>query len=176
MLLSPPADTGPDSPIEAVLHPAQAPGAGRMAEAFAVDIEALMDISLFRHGHATLRKDLNYMHGLLQRAQPYLDKREELLEAQRELKDLLVRGDLSGISRPRLLQLKTLAQADIRGQLAGVSELKNDLAEARQDIINGGGDPKWIRKPPRPVREIEAERAARIAEDNEALRLGHYTF
>lgn len=172
---SPPADTGPASPIEAVLHPAQAPGVGRLAEAFAVDIEALMRISLIRHGQATPREDLNFMHRLLERAKPFLDKKAELLQAQAALKDVLELGDLSGISRPRLRQLEALARADIRGQLADVSELKTDLADARQDIINGGGDPKWISQPPRPIREIEAERARRIAEDNEALRLGHYT-
>ncbi len=172
-----PVETGPASPTEAVLHPAQAPGVGRLAEAFAVDIEALMRISLFRHGHATPREDLYFMHRLLQQTQPFLDRKAELFEAQAALKDVLEQhGDLSGISRPRLRELETLARADIRGQLADVSQLKKDLADARQDIINEGGDPKWISQPPRPIREIEAERARRIAEDNEALRLGHYTF
>jgi hypothetical protein len=173
---SPSADSGPASPTEAVLHPAHAAGAARLAEHFAEDIEELMRISLFRHGQATFRQDLNFMDRLFKETEPFLDMREGLLRAQAVLKNMLARGDVSGIGQPRLRELKTLAEADIHSQLAGINTLKKDLEDARQDIINHGGNPNWISKPPRPIHEIKAERAAQIANDDEVLQQGQRTF
>ncbi|HET7865726.1 MAG TPA: hypothetical protein VFL86_15090 [Burkholderiaceae bacterium] len=184
---SPPASTSasaevtrPDSPTETLRHPADVAHVGELADQLAEPLDELWGLQVPHLPPCLDRDALVGANRFLARHEHLLDMKD-LRDAQDCLRDLLEHavqeGRLPGVSEARLGGLRALAEADLRALTAPLRQFKAGFEDIYDEVVNSkGGDPNWFRRRARPTQEIEAQRAARIAADNEALRLGHYTF
>lgn len=177
-----PEATEPVSPTEALRPPDKLAHVGELANQLAEPLDKLWGLRVpgLPPFHYMDRDALVNANHFLTRHEHLLDMKD-LRHAQDCLRDLLdhgvQEGRLPGVSESRLGGLRLLSEVDLMSLTKPLRQFKAGFAEIYDEVVNvRGGDPNWFRQRARPIEDIEAERAARIAADNEALRLGHYTF
>lgn len=172
--------TRADAPTEVLRHQSDVAHVGELADQLAAPLDQLWGLRVPLLSPWPDRDALVDANRFLARHEHLLDMKD-LRNAQDCLRDLLEHavqeGRLPGVSEARLGGLRALAEADLWALTAPLRQFKDGFAALYDEVVNvNGGDPNWFKRRARPAQEIEAQRAAQIAADNEALQLGHYTF
>lgn len=177
-----PEATDPVSPTEALRPLDKLAHVGELANQLAEPLDELWRLRVpgLPPFHYMDRDALVDAHHFLARHEHLLDMKD-LRHAQDGLRDLLDHavkdGRLPGVSEARLEGLRLLSEVDLMSLTKPLRQFKAGFAEIYDEVVHvRGGDPKWFTRRARPIEDIEAQRAARIAADNKALEEGHYTF
>lgn len=177
-----PEATGPALPSERLRHLDKLAHVGELANQIAEPLDKLWGLRVphLPPFHYMDRDALVDANRFLARHEHLLDMKD-LRQAQDGLRDLLdngvQEGRLPGVSEARLWGLRVLSEADLMSLTKALRQFKADYDDLYDVVVNvKGGNPNWFTRRARPIEDIEAERAARIAADNKALEAGHYTF